>query len=95
VIEPTYEVSDVITMEALLEANLGVAATLRLGDYRGRDRKLVFMPLVHPALGRNVCLTHAERTLSPAAVALREGAIAHLRRRTDRFKVGKGANERH
>jgi DNA-binding transcriptional LysR family regulator len=93
VIEPAYEVSDVITMEALLEANLGVAATFRLGAYRGRDRKLVFRPLANPALSRNVCLvTHAKRTLSPAAAALRERAIDHLRRRTDRFKVEKSAS---
>jgi DNA-binding transcriptional LysR family regulator len=96
VMEPNYEVSDVITMEALLEANLGVAAGFRLGAYRGRDRKLVFRPLVQPALSRNVCLvTHSERTLSPAATALRERAISHLRRRTDAFKVGKGGSERH
>src|SRR5581483_935126 len=88
VLQPAYEVSDVITMEALLEANLGVAAVFRLGAYSGRDRKLVYRPLVQPELSRNVCLvTHAERTLSPAATALREMAIAHLRRRTDRFKV--------
>jgi LysR family transcriptional regulator, carnitine catabolism transcriptional activator len=88
VMAPSYEVSDVITMEALFEANLGVAATFKLGAYRGRDRKLVFRPLVRPALSRNVCLvTQAERTLSPAADALRIGAIGHLRRRTDSFRM--------
>jgi DNA-binding transcriptional LysR family regulator len=95
VMQPAYEVSDVITLEALLEANLGVAAAFKLGAYRGRDRKLVFRPLVHPELSRNVCLvTHAQRTLSPAAAALREKAIAYLRRRTDGFKVAKEARDR-
>jgi DNA-binding transcriptional LysR family regulator len=95
VMQPSYEVSDVITLEALLEANLGVAAAFKLGAYRGRGRKLVFRPLVYPDLSRNVCLvTHAERTLSPAAAALREKTLAHLRRRTDGFKVAKGVKDR-
>jgi DNA-binding transcriptional LysR family regulator len=94
VMQPTYEVSDVITLEALLEANLGVAAAFKLGAYRGRDRKLVYRPLVNPELSRNVCLvTRAGRTLSPPTTALREKAIAHLRRRTDGFKVAKGARD--
>ena len=71
--EPAYEVADVITMEALLEADLGITAGFKLGAYRGRDRKLMFRPLVEPALGRTISLiTHAERALSPAASAGRQ-----------------------
>src|SRR5262245_8255832 len=86
--EPAYEVADVITLEALLENGLAVATAFELGTYRGRDRKLVFRPLVKPALTRTICLiTHAERALSPAAAALIQSAIGHLRRRTDRFRL--------
>jgi DNA-binding transcriptional LysR family regulator len=88
VIEPAYEVSDVITLEALLEAGLAVAAAFKLGSYRGRDRKLVFRALVDPSLTRTICLiTHAERTLSPAAAALAGTTLRHLRRRTDAFRL--------
>jgi DNA-binding transcriptional LysR family regulator len=88
VAEPAYEVSDVITLEALLEAGLAVATAFKLGSYRGRDRKLVFRPLVEPALTRTICLiTNAERTLSPAATALAESTLRHLRRRTDAFRL--------
>lgn len=88
VVEPAYEVSDVITLEALLEAGLAVAAAFKLGSYRGRDRKLVFRPLVEPVLTRTICLiTHAGRTLSPAATALAESTLRHLRRRTDAFRL--------
>ena len=83
-VEPAYEVADVITLEALLEAGLAVAAAFKLGTYRGRDRKLVFRPLVEPALRRTICsITHSERALSPAAAALIKSAIHHLHRRTD------------
>ena len=87
-VEPAYEVADVITLEALLEAGLAVAAAFKLGTYRGRDRKLVFRPLVEPALRRTICLiTHSERALSPAAAALIKSAIHHLHRRTDAFRL--------
>ena len=86
--EPAYEVGDVITMESLLEADLGVTAGFKLGAYRGRDRKLMFRPLVEPALGRTISLiTHAERALSPAASALVDKTMMHLRRRTDGFRL--------
>lgn len=86
--EPAYEVADVITMESLLEAGLGVTAGFKLGAYRGRDRKLMFRPLVEPALGRTISLiTHAERSLSPAAAALIDATIMHLQRRTDGFRI--------
>jgi len=86
--EPAYEVADVITLESLLEAGLAVAAAFKLGTYRGRDRKLVFRPLVEPALTRTIALvTHAERVLSPAAANLIERTIGHLRRRTDGFRA--------
>lgn len=86
--EPAYEVADVITMESLLEAGLGVTAGFKLGAYRGRDRKLMFRPLAEPALGRTIALiTHAKRSLSPAAAALIDAAITHLRRRTDGFRI--------
>src|SRR5262245_1083505 len=87
-IEPAYEVADVITLESLLEAGLAVAASFKLGTYRGRDRKLVVRPLVEPALTRTIALvTHAERVLSPAAANLIERTIGHLRRRTDGFRA--------
>jgi DNA-binding transcriptional LysR family regulator len=88
VAEPAYEVADVITLESLLEAGLAVATAFKLGMYRGRDRKLVFRPLVEPALTRMICLiTHSERALSPAAAALIEDTIKHLRRRTDGLRL--------
>lgn len=91
VAEPAYEVADVITLEALLEAGLAVAASFKLGTYRGRDRKLVFRPLVEPALTRTIALvTPSNRTLAPAAAPLVESTILHLRRRTDSFRAFPG-----
>lgn len=87
---PAYEVGDVITMESLLEANLGITAGFKLGAYRGRDRKLHFRPLIEPALGRTIALiTHRERAPSPAASALVRATLQHLRRRTDAFGIGR------
>jgi DNA-binding transcriptional LysR family regulator len=88
VTQPSYEVADVITLEAILEAGLAVAAGFKLGTYRGRDRKLIFRPLIEPALTRTICIiTHSERAPSPAAAALIESTIHHLRRRTDGFRL--------
>jgi DNA-binding transcriptional LysR family regulator len=88
VTQPSYEVADVITLEAILEAGLAVAAGFKLGTYRGRDRKLIFRPLIEPALTRTICIiTHSERAPSPAAAALIESTIHHLRRRTDSFRL--------
>lgn len=92
-VEPAYEVADVITLEALLESGLAVAIAFKLGTYRGRDRKLVFRPLIEPALTRTICLvTHAERALSPAASALIKATIDHLHRRTDGFRLQRRAS---
>jgi hypothetical protein len=67
---------------------LAVAIAFKLGTYRGRDRKLVFRPLIEPALTRTICLvTHAERVVSPAASALIKATIDHLHRRTDGFRL--------
>jgi DNA-binding transcriptional LysR family regulator len=88
VVEPAYEVADVITLESLLEAGLAVAAAFKLGTYRGRDRKLVFRPLIEPALTRTIALvTPSDRALSPAAANLIDSTVRHLRRRTDAFRA--------
>jgi hypothetical protein len=72
---------------------LAVAIAFKLGTYRGRDRKLVFRPLIEPALTRTICLvTHAERALSPAASALIKATIDHLHRRTDGFRLQRRAS---
>lgn len=95
VLEPAYEVADVITLESLLEADLAVATAFKLGMYRGRDRKLVFRPLLDPALTRTICLIkHGERTLSPAATALVNFTLTHLSRRTDGFRIDRPAEGR-
>jgi DNA-binding transcriptional LysR family regulator len=80
-------------LEALLESGLAVAIAFKLGTYRGRDRKLVFRPLIEPSLTRTICLvTHAERALSPAASALIKATIDHLHRRTDGFRLQRRAS---
>ena len=68
---PLQEASSMLTMEALIEAGVGVTAMFKLAGFRGRGRKLHFRPLANPPLDRTISLiSPAERTLSPAAQAM-------------------------
>lgn len=83
-IEPRYEVEQIPSAIALVEAGLGVTAlpSLTFSMFRGRD--LVARPLTEPRLRRNVgFVTLAERVLPEAAAALmqdlRKTLARHLR----------------
>lgn len=90
-VSPLYEASSTITMEALLEAGLGVTAMFRLGAPRGRNRKLTFRPLIEPASERSIATIRlAERSLSPVAAAMHDCLIEHLAKRTDGFHLDHG-----
>lgn len=70
---PQFEVSNIATMEGLLEAGLGVSALPELALPGHRSCDLVFRPLVEPVLTRDLCLiTRRGRSLTPAAEGMRE-----------------------
>jgi LysR family carnitine catabolism transcriptional activator len=63
-IAPRYEVEQIASAVALVEANLGVTALPSLTFSMFRGRKLAVRPLVEPSLRRNVgFVTAAGRTL--------------------------------
>ena len=66
-ITPRYEVEQIASAVALVEANLGVTALPSLTFSMFRGRKLAVRPLIEPSLRRNVgFVTAAGRTLPPA-----------------------------
>jgi LysR family carnitine catabolism transcriptional activator len=83
-IEPRYEVEQIPSAVALVEAGLGVTAlpSLTFAMFRGRD--LATRPLIAPRLRRNVgFVTLAERAMPEVAAALmqelRKTLARHLR----------------
>jgi LysR family carnitine catabolism transcriptional activator len=67
-IAPRYEVEQIASAVALVEANLGVTALPSLTFSMFKGRKLAVRPLVEPSLRRNVgFITAAGRTLPPQA----------------------------
>ena len=76
-IEPRYEVEQIPTAVALVEAGLGVTALPSLTFSMFKGRKLAVRPLVQPRLRRNVgFVTFAGRTLPGFTDALLQ-AIRH------------------
>ncbi len=70
---PRFEVSNIATLEGMLDAGLGVTALPALAVPAARERRFVFRRLNRPAVKREICLiTHQGRSLSPAAQGLRD-----------------------
>lgn len=70
---PQFEVSNITTMQGLLEAGLGISALPELTIRGGRMSDLVFRPLIEPVLTRDLCLiTRRGRSLTPAAQGMHE-----------------------
>jgi DNA-binding transcriptional LysR family regulator len=67
---PAFEVSQVTTAVALVEAGLGIAVLPTLAWATARDRAVVALPLGPPEMTREVVMIHRhDRSLSPAAEA--------------------------
>ncbi len=79
-IEPRYEVEQVPSAIALVEAGLGVAALPSLTFAMFRNRNLAVRPLVDPVMRRHVGFVSRERRNLPAAAeALKRAIRAQLR----------------
>ncbi|MCG7508557.1 LysR family transcriptional regulator [Mesorhizobium retamae] len=69
-LRPAFEVSQVTTALALVEAGLGVAVLPAYALAASRHRKVVGKPLVDPNIAREVAMIHATgRSVSPATQA--------------------------
>lgn len=69
-LKPAFEVSQVTTALALVEAGLGVAVLPAYALAASRHRKVVGKPLVDPNIAREVAMIHATgRSVSPATQA--------------------------
>ncbi len=78
---PVLQVSTMLTMLALLEANVGVTVLARLGVPAMLADRLAFVPLVAPRRERRLgILRLAGQSLSPAAQAMRERLLGHAER---------------
>ena len=76
---PEVEVSNIATLEGMLDAGLGIAVLPEMAVPRRRNGDFVFRPLCDPPLSRDICLiTRRGRSLSPSAQSLRETILAHL-----------------
>lgn len=76
--QPVMQVSTMLTMLALLEANVGVTVLARLGVPAMLAERLAFVPLVGPQRMRRLgILRLAGHSLSPAAQDMRERLLRH------------------
>lgn len=79
ILSPQFEVSNIATLEGMLEAGLGITALPMLAVQGPLARGLVARRLVEPVVEREVCLiTRRGRSLPPAAESLRDLILAHL-----------------
>jgi len=68
--EPTFEVSQIATALAFVEANLGLAVLPACASTHVRNRDISVRPLTDPCLGREISLIHATgRSVSPSVLA--------------------------
>ncbi|MBK6614444.1 LysR family transcriptional regulator [Ottowia sp.] len=75
---PVMHVSTMLTLLALLDANVGVTVLARLGVPAMLAERLAFVPLAGPRRQRRLGIVRlAGRSLSPAAQAMRERLLAH------------------
>jgi DNA-binding transcriptional LysR family regulator len=76
---PKFEVSNIATLEGMLEAGLGITALPLLAVHGMRAGGLVWRPLDEPVVEREICLiTRRGRSLSPAAESMRDLVVEHL-----------------
>lgn len=76
--QPVMQVSTMLTMLALLEANVGVTVLARLGVPAMLAERLAFVPLVGPQRMRQLGIVRlAGHSLSPAAQDMRERLLRH------------------
>lgn len=76
---PKCEVSNIATLEGMLEAGLGITALPALAVPVAQPGTFVFRPLVRPKIEREICLiTRQGRSLSPAAQSLRDMIVEHF-----------------
>lgn len=76
--QPVMQVSTMLTMLALLEANVGVTVLARLGVPAMLAERLAYVPLVAPKRMRQLgILRLAGHSLSPAAQEMRERLLRH------------------
>lgn len=76
---PAQEVTHVATALALAAAGLGLAIVPAYALRVGGVTDVVGVPLADPRITREVCLVHLkQRSLSPAAAAMRAHLIEHL-----------------
>lgn len=69
-LKPVYEVTQITTAIALVEAGLGVAVLPTYALAAARYRKVVGKPLIEPNISREVVMIHATgRSISPAVSA--------------------------
>ncbi|PVE20167.1 LysR family transcriptional regulator, partial [Microvirga sp. KLBC 81] len=81
-LKPAFEVSQVTTALALVEAGLGVAVLPAYALAAARHRKVVGKPLIDPNIAREVAMIHATgRSVSPATQAF----VAVVRRYAQRL----------
>ena len=69
-LKPAYEVTQITTAIALVEAGLGVAVLPAYALAAARHRKVVGKPLTEPSISREIVMIHATgRSVSPAVSA--------------------------
>ncbi|MCF3947531.1 LysR family transcriptional regulator [Acidiphilium sp. AL] len=68
---PTYEVSNVAALQALVSRSAGISVVPALMARQAGDRAMAFRPLIRPSLQREIFLVRARRrNFAPAAQAL-------------------------
>lgn len=68
--DPAFEVSQIATALAFVEAGLGFSVLPAYAISQIRDRKIVVRALENPSLGRDISIIHATgRSASPSVVA--------------------------
>ncbi len=82
---PAYEVAQVTTAVALVEAGLGIAVLPAIAWAFARDRQVVVRPLLDPRISRDISIIRAAgRASTPAA----EGFVRMLREQVRRASPG-------
>ena len=67
---PSYEVHQIVTALALVQANPGIAVLPTYAYSEAQSRQVVARPLCDPEIGRDIMVIHADgRSVSPAVSA--------------------------
>ncbi|SDR56637.1 DNA-binding transcriptional regulator, LysR family [Rhizobiales bacterium GAS113] len=91
-VKPAFEVSQITTALALVEAGLGVAVLPTYAWAAARYRKVVAKPLIRPSISRDVAIiTASERPMSPAMASFSGFLRKHTQALVPREIVGEAA----